>query len=377
MEFINNRRVLSGKGAHKQIPDILLRNQRKKAFLAVYDRNADFVQSICQSFRDAGLPYLLYDQIRTEPNLALVDEATSMCLEHGCDCVVAVGGGSVIDTSKLIAMLAANGGCCEDYQLNLRKVAVPALQYIAVPTTAGTGAEATKVAVVFNENKGWKKAVYDYSMIAETVILDPAATELLPKHIRVFTGMDAISHALESLASKNADSISRVYSVGSLQLLVDNIIRVCDNPQDEQARVNMQIGSYLAGCALTAGSGLAHIVGQPLGALYHVPHGASCSIFLLPTLQMNKDYAREAYTMAAHALGIYDEDYDVCFRKLVEKLRGIMEHIDAPRHLYDYYPVDMDVESALDNIQGCMSHIQCNPRPSTREVWRELIDMAV
>ena len=140
----------------------------------------------------------------------------------------------------------------------------------------------------------------------------------------------------------------------------------------------MLLGSYLAGCALTVGAGLAHIVGQPLGALYHVPHGASCSIFLIPTLKLNKDYAKPQFVQLAKTLEISCEgkSYDDIFTELIQKLEAMMEQIDAPRRLKDYYPPDMDVEAALDNIQSCMSHIKSNPRPSERSLWKELLSMA-
>lgn len=378
MEFVNNRRVIFGIDAHKQIPAILEEQSVKKVFLVVFSKDADCVDVIQKSLSEHGIGYYVFDKVLSEPNLALVDGAAEICRSNGCDCVLAIGGGSVIDTSKLIAMLATNEGCCEDYQLNRRKVQNKPLFYVAMPTTCGTGAEATKVAVVFNEKEGWKKAVYDTSMIADTVILDPIAIAVLPTKIAVFTGMDAIVHAMESAVSTGANSISQMYSHAALKLLYNNICKIVDDPSDMEAKSNMLLGSYLAGCALTAGAGLAHIVGQPLGALYHVPHGASCSIFLIPTLKLNKDYAQQQYINLAKTLEIPHEgrDYDVVFDEMICKLEAMMEYIDAPRRLADYYPEDMDIEAALDNIQSCMSHIKSNPRPSERNLWKELLSMA-
>lgn len=378
MEFVNNRRVIFGQGVHTQIPGIVKERGARKIFMAVFSPDAPCVVTVREALEREGLETVLFDKILAEPDLKLVDGAAELCRAEGCDCVLAIGGGSVIDTSKLIAMLATNEGCCEDYQLNRRKVTAEPLFYMAMPTTCGTGAEATKVAVVFNEREGWKKAVYDNSMIADVVVLDPIAISALPTKIAVFTGMDAIVHAMESAVSNGANELSRMYSHAALKLLFANITKLVDDPQDMQAKTNMLLGSYLAGCSLTVGAGLAHIVGQPLGALYHVPHGASCSIFLVPTLKLNKDYAREGYVQLARTLEIPTEGrtYDDIFADLVAKVEAMMEYIDAPRRLTDWYPVDMDVEAALDNIQSCMSHIKSNPRPSERSLWKEALRMA-
>ena len=378
MEFVNNRRVIFGAGSHRQIPQILKEHGKKKVFLITFSTDAGCMREIGQVLGEQGIGSVVFDRVLGEPNLALVDGAAALCRETGCDSVLAIGGGSVIDTAKLVAMLAANEGCCEDYQLGRRKVLAQPLFYLAMPTTCGTGAEATKVAVVFNEKEGWKKAVYDNSMIADTVILDPIAIAELPTKIAVFTGMDAIVHAIESMVSKGANAVSQMYSLAALRLLYANITALHDDPSSEEARSNMLIGSYLAGIALTVGAGLAHIVGQPLGALYHVPHGASCSIFLLPTMRLNKDYAKPQFTQIAQSLGVSCDgrDYDTVFAELLERLEQMMEHIDAPRRLTEYYPADMDIEAALDNIQSCMSHIQSNPRPSERSLWKALLSMA-
>lgn len=378
MELVNNRRVIFGSGSYCEIPGILKKQGKSRVFLLAYNAEADCVRRVQEELTEGGIEQVLFDRVTGEPHLALVDSAVALCRQNTCDCVLAIGGGSVIDTAKLVAMLATNDGYCEDSQLNRRSVCKQPLFYIAMPTTCGTGAEATKVAVVFNEKEGWKKAVYDNSMIADTVILDPIAIAELPTRIAVYTGMDAIVHAIESMVSNGANTVSQMYSLAALRLLYGNITKIVDNSEDENAQSNMLLGSYLAGIALTVGAGLAHIVGQPLGALYHVPHGASCSIFLLPTMRLNKDYAKPQFLQIAQALAIRCDGrtYDEVFEELISLLSEMMEKIDAPRRLCDYYPADLDIEAALDNIQSCMSHIKSNPRPSERSLWRELLQMA-
>ena len=153
---------------------------------------------------EAGIEHVCYDKVAGEPDLHMINGGRDIFLDQHCDCTLALGGGSVIDTAKAIGMLAVNGGNVEDYQMNGKQVtAVPPL-FIAVPTTSGTGAEATKTSVVLNNYNGLKKSLYHTTMIADIVILDPSLTTGLPAKITAATGMDALSHAIESYVSLNA-----------------------------------------------------------------------------------------------------------------------------------------------------------------------------
>ncbi len=377
LDFVTNRRVLCGEGALRMLPSVLQWYEKKKVFLAVFNKSVEFVTDVQKMFEENGIPFVLYDKVNAEPNLMVVDEGTKLCLESGCDAVVAIGGGSVIDTSKTIAMMATNGGCAEDYQLRGREVTKRPLLFIAVATTAGTGAEATKVSVIYNPEKGFKKALYHDSMIAEVAILDPLTTAALPARVTSATGMDAITHAVESYVSNNANEFSRMYSLKALKLLADNIGIVCREPGNLEARSNMLLGSYFAGCAISAGTTLAHIVGQPLGAVYHIAHGESCSIFLINSMKLNLPYCTKGYCDIAGVLGIEregrnDEEYALAG---IEKLARIRADVSAPSVLNPYVTrEDFDMEGMLDNIQASMGHIKTNPRPVSRELFRELIE---
>lgn len=376
IEFVNNRTVYVGDGAVEKAVSSLAALGLKKAFAVVFLSQADIVKDLTRCLSGNGLDVVIYDGIHGEPNLSTVDDSVKKCLASGCDCVIACGGGSVIDTAKLTAMLATNGGCCEDYQLGGRPVTRSPLPFLAIPTTAGTGAEATKVSVIYNENKGFKKAVYDNSMIAQIVALDPKATVALPKKITAATGIDAIIHAVESFVSTNANIVSRMYSLQALKLLYGSIEKACFEPDNLEARTNMMVGSYFAGLALTAGSALAHIVGQPIGAIYHIPHGEACSAFFLSTIRLNKDYAAEQYTQIAEAIRISTagKTYDAVFEELMDTLYALMRKIGVPTCLNDCVsPDQFDIEGAVENICSCMSHIRCNPRPVSRELYQEAI----
>ncbi|QAT49131.1 iron-containing alcohol dehydrogenase [Caproiciproducens sp. NJN-50] len=377
LDFVTNRRILVGEGALQELPDVLSWYRKSKVFLSVFDRNAACVKKVTELLGKAGFEFVLYDKIVSEPDLDVVDQGASLCKGSGCDAVVAIGGGSVIDTSKTISMLATNGGCTEDYQLNGKAVTQIPLLFVAVPTTAGTGAEATKVSVIYNAKKGFKKALYHNSMIAEVAILDPETTVGLPGRVTAATGMDAITHAVESYVSNNANVISRMYSLKALKLLADNIRTAYREPGNLEARANMLLGSYFAGCAISAGTTLAHIVGQPLGAVYHIPHGDSCTIFLIPSMKLNLKYCTQGYCDVAKVLGVNpsgktDEELALAGIDVLDRIR---RDIGAPVSLTPYVSRGkFDMEMMLDNIQTSMGHIKTNPRPVNRELFRELIE---
>lgn len=376
LEFVTNRKVLIGENTVVQIPAQLKWYGKRKPLLVVYNSNADIVKRLEAKLEEEGFAYCVYDKVVREPDLDVIDNGAAYCLEEECDCVIAVGGGSVIDTSKMIAMLATNGGCTEQYQIEGRVVEKVPLLFVAVPTTAGTGAEATRVSVVFNQNKGYKKACYDNSMIAEIAVLDPATTVGLPAKVTASTGMDAITHAIEAYTSLNANVVSRMYSIKALELLTKNIVTAYNEPDNMEARTNMLLGSYFAGIAIAVGTCLAHIVGQPFGAIYGIPHGDACSIFLIPSMRANKDYCMDKYVELAKSVGIDTKNKtdDETFEEFVSFIENIAQQINAPKRISQYTdPAKIDVDYAVENVATSMAHIKHNPRPVSRELFRQLI----
>lgn len=376
IEFVTNRKVLLGENTLKEIPSVLRWYGKTKVFLAVYSAAAPCVAAVRAGLEENNIPYVLFDKIVSEPDLAVIDAGAALCAGEHCDAVVAIGGGSVLDAAKAIGMLAVNGGTTAQYQLEGKAVAAPPLLLIAVPTTAGTGSEATKVSVIYNAEKGFKKSIYHNSMIAEVVVLDPTTTVGLPPKVTAATGMDAITHAIESYTSLNADVFSRMYSLKALALLYENLETAYREPENLVARQNMLLGSYFAGCAIAAGTCLAHIVGQPVGAIYKIPHGDSCSIFLIPSMRLNKNYALKQYVDVAKTLGVSPEGKsdDEMFEEGAARLEALCQKINAPARLTQYLPAEkLDVEYVLDNIETSMGHIKHNPRPVSRALFKELL----
>ncbi len=304
-EMVHNRRVIFGEGKLAEIPEILKWYGKKKVFLGTTGKRR-YAKEICEMLEEAGIDCFIYDKIITEPDLNMINQGRDLFLENGCDCSIAVGGGSVIDVTKAVGMLAMNGGMIEEYQMEGRQPTNLPPLFIAVPTTSGTGAEATKTSVVLNNYNGLKKSLYHTTMIADVTILDPKLTVGMPKSITSATGMDALSHAIESYVSLNATPLTEIYSLKAIELIREALPVAIEEPDNMEARGKMMLASYLGGVAITAGIGIAHIMAQPLGGMYHIPHGDACSIFLPASMELNLDYATGKYADIAKAMGVYD-----------------------------------------------------------------------
>ncbi len=383
-EIVQNRRVIFGGGRLAELPGILSWYQKKKVFLAasksVRSNGAPVREELCRMLDEAGIGYYLYNKISGEPDLHVINKGRNLFLEHGCDCGVAVGGGSVIDATKAIGMLAVNGGLVEEYQMEGRQATTVPPLFVAVPTTSGTGAEATKTSVVVNNYNGLKKSLYHNTMIAEITILDPDLTMDLPAKITSATGMDALSHAIESYVSLNATPITRMYGLKAIELIKDALPAVIENPGDAEARGQMMLASYMGGVAITAGIGIDHIMAQPLGGQYHIPHGDACSIFLPAAMELNLDYAAEAYADIAKAFGVYDAGKDTRENALaaIQAVRTLQDRTGSPKSLRPYIPgVLPSREELVDVVKRTTGHITCNPRPLTEDLMWTIFNMVL
>ncbi len=377
-EMVNNRQIIFGENKIAELGGILNWYKKSKVFFSTFSTASAKSKEIEQLLIDNGIEYVLYDQIVGEPDLHMINNGSELYRQTNCDCTLAFGGGSVIDATKAIGMLAVNGGNVEEYQMDGRQVTdVPPL-FIAIPTTSGTGAEATKVSVVTNNYNGLKKSLYHTTMIADIVILDPTVTVGLPEKITISTGMDALSHAIESYVSLNANPLSEMYGLKAIELINTNLEAVVKDPTDLTARGNMMIGSYFGGCAISAGIGIAHIMAQPLGAMFHIPHGDACSIFLPVSMELNIEHATKKYAKIAAALGVFDaskSDKENAELAIV-RVRELIASIDAPSKLTPYIQEMPTDDVLVDTVQRTTGHVGCNPRPLDTQLMLDAFKMA-
>ena len=256
------------------------------------------IDEITSSLRQAGLAVVALASVSREPEVADVDRAVRDILGHGPtagDVVVAVGGGSAIDLAKAVAALATNrqGKSVADYLEGVGKglkIETPPLPVLALPTTAGTGSEATKNAVISSTNPPYKKSLRSELMIPRAVLIDPELTVGLPPHVTAHTGMDAITQLIESYLSRRARADPAGAALDGLARALPAIERAVTNGSDRPAREAMAYASYLSGVALAnSGLGFAHGVAAALGIHCGMPHGLACAVMLPTALRINRD----------------------------------------------------------------------------------------
>lgn len=374
-DIIQNRRVLFGNGKTTLIPELIREVTDKKILILAFSETAKCVADILSLVRDAGIEYILDTSLHSEPSTLDIDRIAAKA--DGCGAVLAIGGGSVLDCAKAVAMLATNGGTVVDYQVNGKPIVNRTLPFFAVPTTSGTGSEASKVSVVYNPDNGLKKSFYSQYMIADTVILDPLMTVGLPESVTVSTGIDALSHAIESYVSLNATPYTEMFSMQAMRLVVKALKACVNNPHDVEARSDMALASYFGGCALNAGIGLDHIIAQPLGGITHIPHGVACAIFLPYAMEYNVEYATDKYCDIARVFGAEGENGLALAKEGIARVRAFLKDLNAPDSIRQYLPADFELEKAVDIVVGATGHIKCNPRPVDRTIIRNTISKVI
>lgn len=252
----------------------------------------------------AGFCVGIHDAIPADPDLEAADGATEAARAVNADCIVSVGGGSVMDTAKAVCVILKNGGRANDH-LNLLTLTEPQTPHIAIPTTSGTGSEVTGVAVLTSHKAGRKLFTVDTHIMPNVAILDPTLTLSMPKELTVATAMDALTHAVEAVTSIMANQICDGNALHAIRLISTNLPVVVAEPQNEEARLNLQIAATMAGWAFTVAQvGLAHGLAHTLGSLHHVPHGTACGIVLPKVMRYNAEHAAPKQALVAQALGV-------------------------------------------------------------------------
>ncbi len=372
------RRTVSGPGAVVRLGE-LAAEHGKHALLCIGGgsvKRTGTLEKAQHSLAQAGVRVTLFEGIEPDPSVETCERGREVCREAGCDVVIGLGGGSVMDCAKIIAIAVANEGPVEDYQFNRRRFERPGLPYIAVSTTSGTGSEANRVGVLTHHGEKVKKAVLDPLMVPAVAILDPELTVSVPPEVTRYTGIDALSHAIESYVSLNATPFTEGIGLRAVELIARYLPVAVAEPANLEARAAMQVANYLGGMALNAGVGAAHILAHPLGALFGIPHGTAIACVLPSVMRHNAEHAPEKYARLAEALGAEVAGLSTidAARRASEALERFLERI-AFRPRLSEFGVSLE---AFDEIyaskEKSMGHVKTNPRPATAELLRQIIE---
>ena len=291
-----------------------------------------YVARIQESLTALGIHSDVFDDTVPEPTVSSIQAGVEMVRDGSYDSIIAVGGGSPIDSAKAISILGKYGGVMRDYKFP-RVVSEPGLPIIAIPTTAGTGSEATRVTIITDETNDEKMLCVGIGFMPTAALVDYELTLSLPARTTADTGIDALTHAMEAYVSKKASPYSDTQAIAAMKLLAPNLRRAFHDGSDRDAREAMMLGSTLAGVAFSNASvALVHGMSRPIGAFYHVPHGLSNAMLLPAVTEYSIPAAPERYADCARAMGVAEvSDSDKqANAKLMTELYAINEELQVP-----------------------------------------------
>ena len=299
-----------GAGAIAEIPNELKSRGFKKAFICTggHTARSEGMAKIREYLDKAGIAHTTFSEVKPNPTIENVQSGVKAFHESGSDCIVAVGGGSAMDTAKAIGIIAANPEFADVRSLEgVAPTKRHAVFTVAVPTTAGTAAEVTINYVITDVEKKRKFVCVDANDIPEVAVVDPDMMASMPAALTASTGMDALTHAIEGLITNAAWEITDMFHLEAIRLISANLRDAVKN--DPDGRKGMALGQYIAGMGFSnVGLGIVHSMAHGLSALYDTPHGVACAILLPMGLEYNADYSGEKYRDLAKAMGVDNVD---------------------------------------------------------------------
>ncbi|QWT18311.1 iron-containing alcohol dehydrogenase [Collinsella sp. zg1085] len=267
------------------------------------------VSLVIDLLAEIGIKSHIFAEVNDEPTDELVRVGVAVYQSHACDCIVGIGGGSSLDTMKAIALMASTGLDIADPKIT--HSFVQPCNMVAIPTTAGTGSEATQFTIIRDTQHEVKMLIAHERLIPNIAIVDPVFSSTAPALVTAATGLDALCHAVESYTSKNAQPLSKTYSLSATRRIFTYLPQCILEPDNKKARTEMSVAALEAGIALNnAGVTLIHGMSRPLGAYFHVPHGFSNAMLMEPCLQFVQEAAKDRFAEIARYCGLTEDKHD-------------------------------------------------------------------
>ena len=340
--MVLNETSYFGAGAIEVIPEEMTRRGFSKAFV-VTDKDlvaAGVAAQVTGVLEKASVPFSLYDEVKQNPTVANVNGGVAAFKASGADCIVAIGGGSPIDTAKGIGIVVNNPEFADVCSLEgCAATKAKSVPVIAVPTTAGTAAEVTINYVITDEKNVKKMVCVDPNDIPVMAVVDPQLMTSMPKGLTAATGMDALTHAIEGYITQGAWEMSDMFALQSISLIAKHLATAVEQPANVEARSGMALAQYVAGMGFSnVGLGIVHSMAHPLGALYDTPHGVANALLLPYVMEYNAPASGEKYREIARAMGVQGVDameQDACRKAAVDAVVALSKKIRIPQKLQD------------------------------------------
>lgn len=352
--FILNEVSYFGPGARKELPEVAHRLGLKKA-LVVTDKGLvkfGVAKMVTDVLDEAGIPYEIYSEVKPNPTVTNVKQGVDAFAASGADFIVAIGGGSSMDTAKGIGIVTNNPEFADVVSLEgcapTKHKTVP---IIALPTTAGTAAETTINYVIIDEEKHKKMVCVDPNDIPCCAIIDAELMYSLPKGTTAATGMDALTHAIEGYITKAAWELSDMFEIEAIRLINKYLRQAVYDPKNPAGRSGMALAQYVAGMAFSnVGLGVVHGMAHPMGSLFDIPHGVANALLLPTIMEFNKPVCIDKYVEIAKAMDAYKEGMTKAeaAQAACDAVRALAIEVGIPQHLSDLGITAKDIDALAD-----------------------------
>ena len=332
-------------------------------------RKAGVLDNVCRQLQSENITVNLFEGVESDPSLETVDKGTDLARKQKASVVIGLGGGSVIDAAKSIAIMVPRKEKVKDYFYK-RAVQTPGIPFIAVPTTAGTGAEITCNAVLTDPKGKIKKSLRSPFMMAKVVLVDPGLTLFCPPHLTACSGMDALTQAVECFISRASNPITDTLALRAIEILFVNLPLAVKKGSDIQIREKVTLGSLLQAMAFSnAGLGAVHGLSHPLGAYHHIPHGLACAVLLPHILQCNLCVCREKMGIIAKKINVGKSE------NLPQVFRELLGRINLPSNFKQWNIKKEDIPCLVTNSRS--NSMSKNPRDLSDEKLTQILEKVI
>lgn len=369
-------RIAFGNGLFEHLGEIVASIRIKRAFVVVDAGLTErgILSKALASLRKAGVEAKGFGQVQPNVPLKNLEQGLKAAGDERWEAVIAIGGGSSIDFGKAISILLTNPGDLRDYAGWYRVPGQP-LPVVAIPTTAGTGAEVTGVVVVSDPESHAKFSLLTDKVIPRVAILDPLLTISMPKQVTVACGMDALVHAIESFTNNFMNPVGSHLAGLSIEIISSNLERVVEHPEDKDGRYQMLLGSLLAGLAFKdKGLGLGHAMSYPLTGLFGIPHGIANAILLPVVTEYNSHYCLREMAEVGALLGSRSAEVQEKVRYAVKRIEELLHKLEIPTGISRWGASEKNIDDMIADTfrEGRQPLLSSNPRKPDRDEVREL-----
>ncbi|MBU3154975.1 iron-containing alcohol dehydrogenase [Clostridium estertheticum] len=370
------RKVFSGLDSILKIEEIIKMCGAKKVVL-ITDKgvfNAGILEKPLEVLRSLNVEINIISDVPTEPEKKQVMQIFKEANEFKADLIIAIGGGSVMDTTKLVAVLMKNEGYRENI-LDTSLIIENGVKTVMVPTSSGTGAEVTPNAIVIIPEEELKVGIVTDKFIGDYVILDPQMTKSLPPHITASTGIDAFCHCIECFISKKSNPISDIFALKGINLISKYIRRAYINGSDMEARENMLLAAFYGGLSISSASTVAvHALSYPLGGKYRIAHGVSNAMLLPYVMEFNANSILDKLIIVANEMdidvaGLSKEDIG---KKVISEIYLLVKDLKIPSDLTKFGITKEDIETLVDAAAKVTRLLNNNPKEMTRDDMKNI-----